>query len=75
MTNAPPKSEIQNHVYPRILIVKPRFTIDQIINTLSQVHAGQKAPPLVEVEWEYLGAKSAKDLAAMVGTELRNLGY
>lgn len=75
MTNAPPKSEIQNHVYPRILIVKPRFTIDQIINTLSQVHAGQKAPPLVEFEWEYLGAKSAKDLAAMVGTELRNLGY
>jgi hypothetical protein len=75
MTNAPTKSEFQKHVYPRILIAKPRFTVDQIINTLSQLHPGQKAPPLAEFEWEYLGAKSAQELAAMVGTELQRLGY
>lgn len=75
MTSAPTKSQIQDHIFPRILIAKPRFTIDQIINTLSQLHPGEKAPPLVEFQWEYLGAKSAQELATMVGAELRRLGY
>jgi hypothetical protein len=31
-------------------------------------------PPLVEFEWEYLGASSATEWAAMIGAELRKLG-
>ncbi len=75
MTDTPKKTDIQNHTFPRVLIVKPRYTIDQIISMGSKLHAtGQAMPPLVEFEWEYLGATSAKELASMISTELRKLG-
>ncbi|WP_348265118.1 hypothetical protein P8935_11385 [Telmatobacter sp. DSM 110680] len=77
MTNAPQRSGIQNHTFPRVLIIKPLVTPDQIIE-LAKQHPGQKKidlPTLAEFEWEYLGAKSAKEWAAMISTELRKLGY
>ncbi len=75
MTDAPNKSELQKHVFPHVLIVKPRFTIGQIIDMGSKLHAGQSMPPLAEFEWEYLGVKSAQEWAEMIGAELRQLGH
>ncbi len=79
MIGEPQKTALQEHVYPRLLIVKPRFTVDQFANIVTQMRPkpGEtvKAPPMVEFEWEYLGAKSAKEWAAMISTELRKLGY
>ena len=77
MTNAPQRSEIQSRTFPRVLIVSPRVTPDQLINLVQQ-HSGQKEinlPPMAEFEWETVGAKPAKEWATMVDAELQKLGY
>ena len=75
-TGTPQKSVLEEHVYPRILIVTPRLTADQLMTLVSQ-QPGQtvKLPPVGQFEWECLGVKSAQKWAAMVGTELQKLGH
>lgn len=75
MTGVPHKTEIMDHMYPRVLIVKPRFTIDQIADMAKKMHPGQSMPPLVEFDWECMVVHSAKEYAAMIGAEMQKLGY
>lgn len=74
MTNVPQTVASDANVYPRILIVTPLYTIDQLAQVVKKNGPGSSVTT-AKFESEIQGSSSGANYAAAIGAALKKLGH